>query len=383
MKNSRKSRQSPTCSTRGALDRRQALGIIAGSATALSAGIPTLGYAATGDTASGILDQHPNRGKITLEEHFSFPGAADVVMRPPISEAHWRDIEHRLEDVEEFRLPLMDKHGVAMQIVSLTANGIEGQPDKKKAIDLARATNDWVVEKFTSSHPTRFGGFAAVPLQDPVAAAHEVERAIRTLGLNGVLVNGYVNVGDTGTGEYLDHPMFTPFWEMTSGLDVPVYLHPRNPLQNQQRIYRDYEMLLGANWAFGVETATHALRLIVSGLFDRFPRQQVILGHMGEGLISMMTRTERKLAGVTGRKALMRPITDYIRQNFHVTTSGYFHIPVLENVISEIGIDRVLFSIDYPYEDMETATNWLNEVPVTLNDKAKLSHLNAERLFKL
>jgi gamma-resorcylate decarboxylase len=324
------------------------------------------------------------RNKITLEEHFVLPGSLDTTFHPPgLPPEVWNRIRGRLLDVNEQRLPLMDANGIAMQVVSLTANGIQGETDARRAVDRARAANDWLAEKFTGAHPTRLAGFAAVPLQDPAAAAVEAERAVTQLGFKGVLVNGYTNLGSEDHGEYLDLPKFHPFWEKTESLDVPVYLHPRSPLPSQRLAYEGHDELMGPMWAFGAETAVHALRLITSGLFDRFPRQQVILGHMGEGLVAMIARAQRRFEYASCGKVLKKPLAQYLRDHFYITTSGHFHTATLANVIAEMGVDRVMFSVDYPYEDMTEGANWFDQCPLDPGARLRIGRSNALRLLKI
>jgi gamma-resorcylate decarboxylase len=365
------------------ISRREALsGMLAGMTAAVASG-EVQATAATGEPGTGA-PALTKRNKIALEEHIDFPGGEGVIFHPPgIDDAHWRRISERLLDAEQFRLPAMDANGIAMQVVSLTANGIQAEPDPRRAVDMAKAANDWVAQKFVSAHPTRFSAFAAVALQDPQAACKETERAIRQLGFKGVLVNGYCNIGDQNTGEYLDLPKFSPFWECVQDLGVPVYLHPRCPLPSQRLIYQGHDEMLAAMWGFGAETAAHALRLITSGLFDRYPRQQLILGHLGEGLVAMMARAQRRFEYTPCGKHLDKPLAQYLRDHFYITTSGNFHTPTLNGVITEMGIDRVLFSVDYPYEDMAEGANWFDSCPLEGEAREKVAHLNVKKLLKL
>ncbi len=326
----------------------------------------------------------PLLNKITLEEHFVFPGAFDLTFHPlGLPPEAWRRIEARLLDATEERIPLMDANGIEMQVLSLTANGIQAEPDRRRAIDKAKACNDWLAEKFVAAHPTRFAGFAAVALQDPEAAAAEAERAVTQLGFKGVLVNGYVNVRDHDHAEYLDLPKFFPFWERVQSLGVPVYLHPRAPLPNQRVVYEGHDEMMGPMWAFGAETAAHALRLMTSGLFDRFPRQQLILGHMGEGLVAMMARAQRRFEYAPCGKTVKKPLAQYLRDHFYITTSGNFHTPTLNNVVEEMGIDRVMFSVDYPYESIAEGAAWFDGCPLDGEARIKVGRRNAQRLLKL
>jgi 2,3-dihydroxybenzoate decarboxylase len=338
-----------------------------------------------GDAAQTLAPKiAPLRDKITLEEHFVLPSSLGTTFHPlGLTPETWRNIEAKLLDVNEQRLPQMDANGVAMQVVSLTANGIQGETDGALAIDHARAANDWLAQKFVAAHPTRFAGFAAVALQDPVAAAAEAERAVTQLNFKGVLVNGASNSGDADHAEYLDLPKFAPFWERVESLGVPVYLHPRAPLPSQRVIYEGHDEMMGPMWAFGAETAAHALRLITSGLFDRYPRQQMILGHLGEGLVAMMARAQRRFEYASCGKKLQKPLGQYLRDHFYITTSGNFHTPTLNNVIEEMGIDRVMFSVDYPYESMSEGVTWFDSCPMGGDARLKVGRLNACHLLKL
>jgi 2,3-dihydroxybenzoate decarboxylase len=359
--------------------RRELLGgVLAGAAAVAVAAHPAA--AAQGPQPANA----PLRGKITLEEHFILPSSFGTTFHPlGLTPEVWRNIEARLLDVDEQRLPQMDANGIAMQIVSLSANGIQGETDRAVAVEHARAANDWLAQKFLAAHPTRFGGFAAVALQDPAAAAAEAERAVTQLGFKGVLVNGASNAGDADHAEYLDLPKFQPFWERVESLGVPVYLHPRAPIPSQRAIYEGHDEMMGPMWAFGAETAAHALRLITSGLFDRYPRQQVILGHLGEGLVAMMARAQRRFEYAPCGKTLQKPLAQYLRDHFYITTSGNFHTPTLNNVIEEMGIDRVMFSVDYPYESIPEGTTWFDHCPLTGDARTKVGRLNACRLLKI
>lgn len=360
------------------LKRREFIGAIM-AGTALSTNV------VAGDKAREDLGPSAAlRNKITLEEHFVFPSSLGTTFRPPgLSAELWARIEAKLLDVEEQRLPQMDANGIEMQVLSLNANGIQGEIDARLACGHAKAANDWLAEKFIGRHPTRFAGFAAVALQDPPTAAGEAERAITQLGFRGVLVNGYSNSGNENHGEYLDLPKFFPFWERVESLGVPVYLHPRAPLPSQRLIYDGHDELMGPMWAFGAETAAHALRLITSGLFDRYPRQQIILGHLGEGLVAMMARAQRRFEYASCGKVLKKPLAQYMRDHFYITTSGNFHTPTLNNVIEEMGIERVMFSVDYPYESMAEGASWFDGCPLEASAKLTVGRSNAQRLLNL
>ncbi len=322
-------------------------------------------------------------GKIAIEEHFVTADAKAYLPALGVTTEVQRHIDDGLTDVERYRLPEMDRNGVQMQVVSLTADGVQLEPDRSKAIDVAKGANDELAEKFLKRHPSRFACLAAVALQDPKAAADELERAVRQLGFKGVLANGFSNLGDLNTAEYYDDPKFLPFWERVAALDVPFYLHPRGPLDSQRAIYAGHPELLGPAWAFGVETGTHALRLITSGLFDRFPSLRLVIGHLGEGLVPMMWRAQNRFDYAPFGKVLKKPLAQYLKDHFYISTSGNFHTPTLLNVIAEMGVDRVLFAVDYPYERSDQAASWFDNCPIGEEARQKIGRLNAITLFKL
>lgn len=315
-------------------------------------------------------------GKIAIEEHFVTPELEGLVLNPGWSEDAFRRTLDRLGDVDGERLEVMDRHGIEMSVLSLASDGIQGIDDPADAVARARQAND-ALARIVEGRPDRFAGFAAVALQDPAAAASEAGRAVRELGFRGVLVNGYSN-----GAPYYDDERYLPFWEAMEGLQVPFYLHPRNPLESQRAIYDGRPELLGPTWAFGVETATHALRLIVSGLFDRFPALTVILGHLGEGLPFQTYRLEQRLkrrADVT----LERLPTEVLRENFYVTVSGNYHTASLIGVLLELGADRVMFAADHPFEDVADGAEWFDAAAISEHDRQKIGRLNVKRLLGL
>ncbi|HCD83605.1 MAG TPA: gamma-resorcylate decarboxylase, partial [Agrobacterium sp.] len=248
----------------------------------------------------------------------------------------------------------------------------------------ARRANDVLAEE-CAKRPDRFLAFAALPLQDPDAATEELQRCVNDLGFVGALVNGFSQEGDGQTPLYYDLPQYRPFWGEVEKLDVPFYLHPRNPLPQDSRIYDGHPWLLGPTWAFAQETAVHALRLMASGLFDEHPRLNIILGHMGEGLPYMMWRIDHRNAWVKlpPRYPAKRRFMDYFNENFHITTSGNFRTQTLIDAILEIGADRILFSTDWPFENIDHASDWFNATSIAEADRVKIGRTNARRLFKL
>lgn len=319
--------------------------------------------------------------KIALEEHFNLPNFQDDLPQY-VNAKMMKEIKHRLLDLTTMRLEEMDAAGIEYALLSLTAPGVQAEPDPQRAVVRARQVNDALTE-IVAVHPARYGGFATLPMQDPQSAIAELERCVTQLGFPGIMLNDFTNIGDAETGWYYDHDRFLPFWERVESLGVPVYLHPRDPLPANQGIYEGHPELFGAVWSFTVETATHALRLMTSGLFDRFPRLRVILGHLGETLPFAMWRIEHRISYMGDLRRFKKPLGDYLRTNFYVTTSGNFHTQALNATLTELGADRVLFSTDYPYESMREAADWFDNAPISENDRQKIGRDNSFKLFKL
>jgi 2,3-dihydroxybenzoate decarboxylase len=318
-------------------------------------------------------------GKIALEEHFvlaeNIEASYAVRDLPP-------ETRNRILDLGSGRIADMDHGGLDLCILSLTAPGVQGIPDVKQAIGQAQRTNDYLAENI-AKNPKRLKGFATLPLQDPEAAAQELTRCVRDLGFCGALVNGFSEVGEAGSAVYYDLPQYRPFWATVEELDVPFYLHPRDPLSSKQQCYEGYRWLAGSPWGFAVETSIHALRLMASGLFDEYPKLRVILGHLGEGLSFGIWRVDNRISRGSGAPRAKLPMAHYLRENFYITTSGNFRTQALTNVILEVGSDRVLYSVDYPYEDVVQAKEWFDQAAISEHDRVKIARTNASSLFRL
>jgi 2,3-dihydroxybenzoate decarboxylase len=322
-------------------------------------------------------------GKIALEEHFAIE---ETLMDSAgfVPEDHWTELKSRLLDIQDRRLRLMDECDIERMILSLNAPTIQAIPDTRRASELARRANDALAAEI-AKRPDRFSGFAALPMQDPDLATRELERCVTELGFKGPLVNGFTEVEGTKGAVYYDLPQFWPVWEAVEKLDVPFYLHPRNPLAADAHIYDGHSWLLGPTWAFAQETAVHALRLMGSGLFDSYPRLTIILGHLGEGLPYNMWRVDHRNGWVKAppRHKAKRKIAEYFQTNFYLTTSGNFRTQTLIDAILEIGADRLLFSTDWPFENIDHAADWFDAASISENDRLKIGRLNAIKLFKL
>jgi gamma-resorcylate decarboxylase len=338
-------------------------------------------------------------GKIALEEAVGSPyfvahgthpptpmiqGMKDGL--PPYNTPFLEDIDDRLNNVEK-RLQSMDASGIGYAIVSLTCPGIEGILDAEEAVELAKKTNDAMYENYAKAHPDRFGFFASIPMQKPEAAAAELERAVTVLGAKGVLINGFTNIDkeDVNRVQYLDEPKCEPFWAMLAKLDVPLYLHPRIPPLNQQRIYKWYPNLSQAAYGFGVETAGHSLRIMCSGFLDKYPNIQIILGHCAESLPFLVHRIDHRMAiGKQGSNGpYKRSMMEYLQNNFYATLAGVRRESTMRNTIDEMGEARTLFSVDYPYESNEDAADWFDGLQMNENTRQAIAWGNAKRLFKL
>ncbi|HZO45531.1 MAG TPA: amidohydrolase family protein [Xanthobacteraceae bacterium] len=322
-------------------------------------------------------------GKIGLEEHFAIPETVDE-SRGFFPDRIWGELKARLLDLHDDRLRLMDEYGIEMMLLSLNAPVVQAIPDPARANEIARRANDFLARE-VQKRPDRFQGLAALPMQDPDLAIRELDRCIRDLRFKGVLVNGFSQVGDADTVAYYDLPQYRQFWSVLEQFDVPFYLHPRNPLRADARIYDGHSWLMGPAWAFGQETAVHALRLMGSGLFDEHPKLSIVLGHMGEGLPFSMWRVDNCNAWVEDRHSYpaKRRIADYFSENFYITTSGNFRTQALLNAILEIGADRIMFSTDWPFENIDHAADWFDYATISDNDRLKIGRTNANKLFKL
>ena len=316
--------------------------------------------------------------KIALEEHFTRPELAGYGRGPRSSgdrEIYGR-FEKRLLEFDGMRLEAMDEAGIELAVLSVTTPGVQAEPDAAIAVRRAREANDFLAREI-QKHPTRYAGFAHLPLQDAKAAADELARCVEELGFKGAMINGHTN------GHYLDEAIYIPFWERAEELGAPIYLHPRDP-HDAPHNYQGCPELLGATWSWTVETATHALRLVFGGVFERFPKATVILGHMGETLpyllwrLDSRSRVQRKPGQDPGRLP-----SEIIRKNIAITTTGVCSHPSLLCALSALGEDSVMFSVDYPYEDCGVAAEFIETAPIGEAARAKVCHGNAERLLRL
>jgi 2,3-dihydroxybenzoate decarboxylase len=288
-------------------------------------------------------------------------------------------LSERLADIGARRIADMDSSGIDVQILSLTSPGVQVF-DAATATSLAATTNDQVAEA-VRKYPARFAALGAVAPQDPPAAAREAERAVRNLGLKGIIINSHTR------GEFLDDPKFWDIFEAAEALQVPIYIHPQAPPPQMSAPYVE-KGLEGALWGFGAETGLHLLAILRSGALDRFPGLRIVVGHAGEALpfwlyrLDYMNRTARP--GIrNGTDRLQRTLSEYMRENVYVTTSGMAWAPVLTFVQSVLGMDRVLYAMDYPYQFEPDEVTTTDNLPISDADKKRLFQTNAERVFRL
>jgi predicted TIM-barrel fold metal-dependent hydrolase len=320
---------------------------------------------------------------ITLEEHFAtaqFLSGPGQQFKKQASKFGGRGaiLLEQLCDIGDKRIAEMDAAQIDVQLLSLTSPGTE-QLDAGEAQVLARETNDYLATALRS-HPTRLYGFATLATADPRAASAELERTVHDYSFRGAMINGHIR------GRYLDDQFFWPIFECAERLNVPIYLHPTPPPQPViDASYSGFdptvtEMFAGAGWGWHIETAIHVIRIILGGAFDRYPNLQLIVGHMGETLPFMLQRLDVMPISIT---KLARPISSYLRDNVHYTFSGFNFTPTFLDLLLQVGVDRILFSADYPFASMAEARGFLEKLPVSVADRERIAQSNAERLLGL
>ena len=371
------------------VDRRSFIkgGAVATAGTALA---PSSALASTTEAAG-------RHRRIATEEAFTTPELADhyrrianessgknldlLLMRLIFDDAStnstYAKFRRQLLDVETERLRIMDESGVDMHLLSLTIPGVQ-MFAADTAVAAATAANDYLASA-VKRHPVRFAGLAAFAPQDPARSAKEMQRAISTLGLNGFIINSHTN------NQYLDDEKYWELFEAAEALDRPIYLHPRSPSDGMAEPFRDYQ-LGGSMWGYAIEAGTHAVRLICSGVFDRFPKLRIVLGHMGEAVPYWLWRLDfmharRSSLGMV-KKLQLKP-SDYFKRNFAVTTSGVESHDVLRYVLDVLDPGNVMWAIDYPYQPTPPAVAFMDSAPIPDALKAAVYHGNAERIFKI
>ncbi len=318
---------------------------------------------------------------IALEEHFILP-REEQSLPPGAHRGSDRekilgfDVVAELLDLGASRIAAMDAAGIDLQVISHNQPGCQAL-DAGAAVPLAREVNDFLFEA-VKRHPNRFAGLAALPTADPAASVKELDRAVTTLGFKGAMINGHTK------GSFLDDKKYWPIFECAQALGVPIYLHPSVPHPAVTKAYFDgYPELALAAWGFGIDTGAHFLRLVFAGVFDAFPKLTFILGHLGEGLPFMLHRINDQTRLAAGRRGLKRSPAQYLTENLVVTLSGNFSGPAFLCTVQAMGIDNVLFSVDWPYESNTGAVEFLKRQPLSAEDLAKVAHRNAERVLRL
>ena len=340
-------------------------------------------------------------GKVSFEEAFELPEKADVSCEQAALYIAPQDLDRYLRQVKSLtgeRIEVSDKHGIGYTIVSLTVPGIQGITDKATAEKEARHFNDYVYNRI-KEHRNKLGAFAALSMHDPAQAGAELRRVVTQLGFHGALLNDVQHAGPDGeTYLFYDDPAYDAFWAVAQELDVPIYLHPAAPVGNRyETFYKARKYLVGPPLSFANSVSLHLLGLITNGVFDRFPKLKVIVGHLGEHIPYDFWRinhwledVERPLAEKAGDVFCEKDVYHYFKNNIYLTTSGHFSTPTLKYLAGYVGAERILFSVDYPYETIENGCGWWDGDKEGIQEalggeKAyyDVGRENAKKLFKL
>ena len=314
---------------------------------------------------------------IAIEEHYgdpeltkTFPSGAQPGVLGPIGE--------KIQDLTGVRIKEMDEAGIDMQVLSLGAPATQ-RLDASIAADMARKLNDRL-HKTVEANPTRFAAFAALPTADPKASADELERTVTKLGFKGAMIHGLSN------GRFVDEQDFWPIFERAAALDVPIYVHPAAPDATVvERYYKEYvksfPAILNAGWGFTVETATQTVRLVLSGVCEKYPNLKIIVGHLGEGIPFLLWRIDQAMSRPGNVDAAS--FREIFCKHFWITTSGNFSDPALLCSVQELGADRIMFAVDWPFVSNKPAVDWALRVPLCQEDREKILSGNAKRLLKM
>ena len=321
---------------------------------------------------------------IAIEEHFITPVYREHVRANEFRKFYLKsrgaqlghDIVEENLDLGKSRLAYMDAAGIDVQVLSFGSPGPQAFV-ADVAIPMARDANDRLFET-AKKYPGRFAGFAALPTADPEAAAQELARCVNQMQFKGAMIHGHQQ------GSFLDERKYWPIFERAEALDVPIYLHPTLPHPDAMKSYfQGYEELARAGWGFALDTSCHFLRLVFGGVFDAYPKLRIILGHLGEGLPFAMHRLNDHTEAAARRRGLQKAPIDYLQDNMLVTTSGNWYEPAFQCTLAALGVDKILFAVDWPYEANRTGVEFLKRISVSEADRAKIAHLNAERELRL
>ena len=311
--------------------------------------------------------------KIALEEHFLDPTTVEYWWPTMVDVAKQKanQLYGCLTDFGELRLQMMDKTGIARAVLAIAGPGVQAERETASAVRAARASNDFLAKE-VQKRPDRYSGFAHLAMQDPKAAADELERCVRELKFCGAMVNGHTN------GKYLDDRSYDPFWERAAELGAPIYLHPADPVAPLTAI-AGYNVLARPMWGWGVETGSHALRIISGGVFHRYPKAKLLLGHLGETLPFQLWRFDSRSAPYGWN--LPKPPSQYLKENVWVTTSGMYDLPPVRCSVDALGRDHVMFSADYPFD--WPGCDFIDTVPLDESLRADIAFNNAAKLLGL
>jgi predicted TIM-barrel fold metal-dependent hydrolase len=355
----------------------QILGVAANAATP---NVPAMAAAAADAPVKAEKSRFSNLRTITMEEHYLSPafiaGPGKELKQSP--NPYIVKTFELVCDLGPNRLALMDAAGIDVQILS-HGPGIE-QVEPPEQLPMARDSNDYLRE-CVAKYPTRFAGFTTLPTATPDKAAQELERMVTKHGFKGAIINGHTR------GRYLDDKFFWPMLESAQSLNVPIYLHPTPPPKPVTDVYfagfspTVSEMFSTAGWGWHIETAIHVVRMSLGGVFDQFPKLQIVVGHMGEALPFMLPRMDNNMPPQMTK--VKRPISAYLRENVHYTFSGFNYSQNFINLMHQVGVDRIMFSADHPYAPMTEARMFLEHLPISTADRERIAHGNAERLFKM
>lgn len=323
------------------------------------------------------------KGKVAFEEHMAIEETLEEARSFAGDSGKWAEFTHQILDLGEERLERMNRSGIEFALLSLNSPGVQSILDTKHAIEIARKGNERIAAA-VAKYPDRFAGLAALPMQDPDSAATELTYCIKELGFKGALVNGFTQKNVPDSAIYYDTPEYRSFWATVSELNVPFYLHPRMQIPSQAHNYDDHPWLRSAPWGFAIETSIHSLRMCGSGMFDDYPNLKIVIGHLGEnipfGLWRIDARMQFSPRGYRGN----RPLGDYFRDHFHITTSGNFNDAAFRCTLEVLDKNQVYFSADYPFEKMEDAADWFDSTRViTDEERLQIGRKNAIRLFNL
>ncbi|KIW79502.1 hypothetical protein Z517_06114 [Fonsecaea pedrosoi CBS 271.37] len=323
---------------------------------------------------------------VCLEEHAVSPYPTPAISSTfgVFKPSYVAGLKDRLGDIA-LRVKIMDANHIGAQVISMNQPTAQAFVDLEEQLEWCRKSNQFVYENYCQKYPDRFFAFATLPTQSGEAAAMELERCVNEYGFVGAMINGFTNTADPTKGLYLDDPQFDKLWEVSERLQKPIFIHPRVPLASNIRVLEDMPIFHGAPYGFGRETVEHVLRLMYSGVFDRFPKLKICLGHMGEGLSWILPRTDStfRLYNAEAQGPKRKRFQDYFQQNILPNTSGMPRTAALMNLMAESRVENIMFAVDYPYESIAEMRAWFETVPISDENWRDIGYRNAIRLFGL